>query len=92
MIGDEDLNDNDDDNDVSHLLDLAVILLQVKFEVSSRLSRFNRLPLVHLHCLFDDGEDGDHDDDEHFQMMIANSRIYSIHIVEGDLIKLNPRN
>ena len=47
MIGDEDLNDND----VSHLLDLAVILLQVKFEVSSRLSRFNRLPLVHLHCL-----------------------------------------
>ena len=43
-------NSGDNEND-KHLLDLAVVLLKVEFEIRGRLSGLNCLPLVHLHCL-----------------------------------------
>ena len=43
-------NSGDNDND-KNLLDLAVVLLKVEFEIRGRLSGLNCLPLVHLHCL-----------------------------------------
>ena len=46
----DDDNDGDNGND-KHLLDLAVVLLKVEFEIRGRLSGLNCLPLVHLHCL-----------------------------------------
>ena len=50
--GDKRNVDNSDDSGIDKpLLDLAVVLLKVEFEIRGRLSGLNCLPLVHLHCL-----------------------------------------
>ena len=56
---DIDVDDDGVDGDAEeHLLDLAVVLLKVEFEICCRLSRLNCLPLVHLHCLHHDHNEG----------------------------------